>query len=85
MEYIGATGKQPKIRMKEHEADSKVVFRKKSGKKRKDKLSGLSEHLKNKKHKLDQSSLRFWQKKIIGNADQRRLISLVNTSIKHHF
>ena len=53
MEYIGATGKQPKIRMKEHEADSKVDFRKKSGKKRKDKLSGLSEHLKNKKHKLD--------------------------------
>ena len=46
MEYIGETGMPLKIRMKEHEADSKVDFRKKSGKK--DNLSGLSEHLKKK-------------------------------------
>ena len=36
MEYIGETGRQQKIRMKEHEMDSKVDFRKKSGKKKKD-------------------------------------------------
>ena len=53
MEYIGETGRQLKFRMKEHETDSKVDFRKKSGKKKKDKLSGLSEHLKKKKHQLD--------------------------------
>ena len=46
-EYIGETGRQLKIRMEEHETDSKVDFRKKSGKKKKDKLSNLSEHLKN--------------------------------------
>ena len=33
MEYIGETGRQLKIRMKEHEMDAKVDFRKKSGKK----------------------------------------------------
>ena len=55
MEYIGETGRQLKIRMKEHKTDSKVDFRKKSGKKKKDKLSGLSEHLKKKKHRLDWS------------------------------
>ena len=48
MEYIGETGRQLKIRMKEHETDSKIDFRKKSVKKKKDKLSGLSEHLKKK-------------------------------------
>ena len=40
--------KQVKIRIKEHETDSKVDFRKKSGKKKKDKISGLLEHLKKK-------------------------------------
>ena len=39
MEYIGQTGRQLKCRIKEHEADSKLDFRKKSGKKKKDKLS----------------------------------------------
>ena len=39
MEYIGETGRQLKIRMKEHETDSKVDFRKKSGRKKKYKLS----------------------------------------------
>ena len=53
MEYIRETGRQLKIRMKEHETDSKVDFRTKSGKKKKDRLSGLSEHLKKKKHQLD--------------------------------
>ena len=53
MEYIRETGRQLKFRMKEHEADSKVVFRKKSGKKKKDEFSGLLEHLKKKKHQLD--------------------------------
>ena len=53
MEYIGETGRQLKFRMKEHKTDSKVYFRKTSGKKKKDKLSGLSEHLKKKKHQLD--------------------------------
>ena len=33
-----------------------------------------------------ESILRFWQKKItIGNADQRKRISLLNTRIIHHF
>ena len=41
MEYIGQTGRQLKIQMKEHEGDSKLNFRKKSGKK-KNQLSGLS-------------------------------------------
>ena len=62
MEYIGETGRQLKIRMKEHETDSKVDFRKKSGKKKKDKLSGLSEHLKKKKHQLDWSSIKILAK-----------------------
>ena len=35
MEYIGETGRQLKIRMKEHETDSKVDILKKSGKKKK--------------------------------------------------
>ena len=35
MEYIGEIGRQLKIRMREHETDSKVDFRKKSGKKKK--------------------------------------------------
>ena len=47
--------------MKEHETDSKVDFRKKSGKKR-DKLSGLSEPLKKKKHQLDWSSIKILEK-----------------------
>ena len=86
MEYIGETGRQVKIRMKEHEMDSKVDFRKKSGKRKKDKLSGLSEHLKKIKHPLDWSSIKTWQKKIIiGNADQKKLISLLNTRIRYHF
>ena len=59
MEYIGETGRQLKIRMKEDETDSKVDFLKKSGKKKKNELSGLSEHLKKKKHIGVQ--LRFWQ------------------------
>ena len=41
MEYIGETGRQLKIRMKEHKADSKVDFRKKSDKKKKAKLTCL--------------------------------------------
>ena len=49
MEYIGQTGRQLKCRIKEHEADSKLDFRKKSGKKKKEKLSGLLYHLKKKK------------------------------------
>ena len=48
--------------MKEDETDSKVNFRKKSGKKKKDKLSGLSEHLKKKKHQLDWSSIKIFAK-----------------------
>ena len=59
MEDIGETGRKLKIRMKEHEADSKVDFRKKSGKKKKEKLSGLSEPLKMKKHQLDWSSMKI--------------------------
>ena len=68
-----------------HEMDSKVDFRKKSGKKKKEKLSGLSEHLKKKKVNQIGVQLRFWQKKIIiGNADQKKCISLLNTMIRHH-
>ena len=44
MEYIGETGRQLKIRMKEHKADSKLAFQNESGKKKKYKSSGLSEH-----------------------------------------
>ena len=44
MEYIGDQGRQLEIRKKEHETDSKVDFRNKSGKKKNDKLSGLSKH-----------------------------------------
>ena len=62
MEYIGETGRQLKIRMKEHETGSKVDFWKKSGKKKKDKLSGLLEHLKKKKHQLDWSSIKILAK-----------------------
>ena len=62
MEYIGQTGRQLKCRIKEHEADSKLDFRKKSGKKKKDKLSGLSEHLKKKKHQLDWNSIKILAK-----------------------
>ena len=57
MKHIWETGRQLKIRMKEHETDSKVDFRKKSGKKKKDKLSGLSEHF-----KLDWSSIKILAK-----------------------
>jgi len=35
MEYIGETGRQLKIRMKEHETDSKVDFRKNRAKRKK--------------------------------------------------
>ena len=38
MKYIGETGRQLKIRMKEHETDSKVDFRKKIGQKEKRKI-----------------------------------------------
>ena len=86
MEYIGETGRQQKIRMKEHEMDSKVDFRKKSVKKKKGKLSGFSEHVKKKKHQLDWSSIKILEKKIIiGNPDQKKRISLLNTRIRHHF
>ena len=34
MEYIGETGRQLKIRMKEHKGDSKLDFRKKLNKKK---------------------------------------------------
>ena len=72
--------------MKEHETDSKVDFRKKSGKKKKNELSGLSGHLKKKKHQLDWSSIKILAKeKSTGNADQRKRILLLNTRIKHHF
>ena len=43
MEYIGETCRQLKIRMKEHETDSKVDFRKKSCKKKKDILNKKNE------------------------------------------
>ena len=59
MEDIGETGRKLKIRMKEHEADSKVDFCRKSGKNKKDNLSRLSEHLKKKKHQLDWSSIKI--------------------------
>ena len=86
MEYIGETGRQLKIRMKEYETDSKVDFLKKSGKKKKDKLSGLLEHLKKKNINQIGVRLRFWQKKIIiGNADQKTRISSLNTRKRHHF
>ena len=62
MEYIGQTGRQLKCRVKEHEADSKLDFRKKSGKKKKDKLSGLSYHLKKKKHQIDWNSIKILAK-----------------------
>ena len=62
MEYTGETGRKLKIRLKEDETDSKVDFRKKSGKKKKYKLSSLSEHLKTKKHQLDQSSIKILAK-----------------------
>ena len=42
MEYNGKTGRQLKCRKRDYEADSKLDFRK-LGKKKKDKLSGLSE------------------------------------------
>ena len=53
MGYNGETYRQPKIRMKEHDADSKLDFWKKWVKKENDKSSGLSEHLKKKKHQVD--------------------------------
>ena len=62
MEYIGETGRQLKIRMKEHKTDFKVDFLKKLGKKKKDELSGLPEQLKRKKHQLDQSSIKILAK-----------------------
>ena len=72
--------------MKEHEADSKLEFRKKSGKKKKYRLSGLLEHFNKKKHQLDWSSIQILAKgNTIGNADQRKLISLLNIWIGHHF
>ena len=43
MKYMGQTGRQLKIWMKEHEADSTLDFSKKLGKKKKDRLS---DHLK---------------------------------------
>ena len=49
--------------MKGHEADSKVDFPIKSSKKKKDKLSGLPEHLKRKKHQLDWTSIKILAKK----------------------
>ena len=39
-------------------------FSEKSGKKKKDKLSGLSEHFKSKKHQLDWSSIKILAKEI---------------------
>ena len=44
------------------ETDSKVDFRKKSGKKKKDKSSGLSEHFKKKRHQLDWNSIKILAK-----------------------
>ena len=64
MKYIGKTGIQLKIRMKEHKADQKFDFQKKSGKKEKGKLYGLSEQQKEKKHQSDWSRLIFCQNKI---------------------
>ena len=64
----------------------KVDLQKKLGKKKKDKLSGLSELLKKKKHQVDWSSIKILETKInIGNADQRKRILLLNTRRKHHF
>ena len=62
IEWIEQTGKQLKCWIKEHEADSKLDFRKKSGKKKKDKLSGLSEHLKKRGHQLDWNSIKILAK-----------------------
>ena len=49
--------------MTEQEADSKLDFWKKSDKKRKQKLSGLSEHLEKKKLQLDWSSIKIFGKR----------------------
>ena len=48
--------------MKELEANSKVDFRKKLDKKKKNKSSGLSKHSKKKKHQLDWSSIKILAK-----------------------
>ena len=79
MEYIGETGRQLKIRMKENEADSKVDFRK-IGQKEKYKLSGLSEHLKKKKHELDWSSIKILAKE---NSYLKRRSKVANFITKH--
>ena len=64
MEYIGQTGRQLKCRIKEHEADSKLDFWKKSGKKEKtEKLSRLSYHLKKRKDQIDWNSIKILAKK----------------------
>ena len=57
MEYIGETGRQLKIRMNEHETDSKVDFWKKVGQKEKRKIIWSSQHLEKEKHELDWNSI----------------------------
>ena len=59
----------------------KLKFWRKSIKRRKDKLCGLSEHLKQKKHQIDWSSIKILAKDI-ENADQRKLL---NTRIRRRF
>ena len=72
--------------MNEHEADSKLDFQKKSGKKKKYILSGLSEHLKKKNINQIVFQSRFWQEKItMGNAEQRKRILFLNARMNHHF
>ena len=51
--------------MKEDNADSKLDFQKKSGKKEKDKSSGLADHLKKKQHQSDWSSIKILSKEKI--------------------
>ena len=85
IEQIGKTGRELKIRTKEHKAaskeDSKLHFLIESGKEKEDKLSNLPEHLKKEKHQLDWNSIKVLSKEnnTIENADRKKRISLLNT------
>ena len=71
--------------MKEHELDFKVDFRKKLGKKKK-KIIWSFGAFEEEKHRLDWCSIKILAKKIlIGNADQKKRILLLNPRIRHHF
>ena len=83
MEYIGETDRQLKIRMKEQEMNSKVDFRKQSGKK---KISCLSEHLKKKKPQLDWTLIKILAKE--NNYWKRRskeAYFITKHKDRHHF